>query len=165
MNADAFRYLYNYHFAENRKIWNYVMALSQEDFTKPVEYSIGSVRDQVVHLADVDDVWFSDLRGQDGPTEWLEPMSSADRQQIRAGWDLVEAGMRQYLETLQDDMLSDKPLSGEDADLTVWQVLLHVINHGTDHRAQLLRLLNDLGQRTGPQDLVFHIYEHPYSAG
>lgn len=162
MNADAFRYLYDYHFAENRKIWNYIMDLSQEDFVKPVEYSIGSVRDQVVHLADVDDVWFSDLRAAEGPSAWLEPMSSADRQQIRAGWDRVEAGMRQYLNTLQDEMLPDKPLSGEDADLMVWQVLLHVINHGTDHRAQILRLLNDLGQRTGPQDLVFHIYAHPY---
>lgn len=162
MNANAFRYLYDYHFAENRKIWEHVQALSEADFLKPEAYSRGSVRDQIVHLADVDDVWFSDLRGQDGPTDWLEPMSSPDRALIRAGWDLIEEGMRSYLATLTDEMLSSQPLAGEDAELTVWQVLLHVINHGTDHRAQILRLLHDLGQKTGPQDLVFHVYEHPY---
>jgi uncharacterized damage-inducible protein DinB len=42
-----------------------------------------------------------------------------------------------------------------------WQVLLHVANHGTDHRAQLLRLLNDLGVRTVAQDDIFYAYDHP----
>jgi uncharacterized damage-inducible protein DinB len=50
MNADAFRYFYNYHFAENRKIWDrYVAGLSYEEFTQPVNYSHGSVCDQVLH--------------------------------------------------------------------------------------------------------------------
>ena len=56
---------------------------------------------------------------------------------------------------------------GEDDDrlrrvrLRLWQVLLHVVNHGTDHRAQALRLLNDLGVETKSQDYVFHVYDHP----
>jgi len=36
-----------------------------------------------------------------------------------------------------------------------------LINHGTDHRVQLLRLLNDLGAKTGPQDYIFYVYDHP----
>ena len=59
-------------------------------------------------------------------------------------------------------MLFSKPFpQGEDRDLTLWQVLLHVVNHGTDHRAQLLRLLNDLGVQTEYQDYVFYAHEHP----
>jgi uncharacterized damage-inducible protein DinB len=52
-------------------------------------------------------------------------------------------------------------LAGEDKDLILWQVLLHVVNHGTDHRAQLLRLLNDLGVETTSQDYVFYMYDNP----
>ena len=52
--------------------------------------------------------------------------------------------MRDYLAELRDEMLFDKPLEGEDKDLILWQVLLHVANHGTDHRAQLLRLLEQI---------------------
>jgi uncharacterized damage-inducible protein DinB len=37
MNADAFRHFYDYHFAENRKIWDMIMSLSQEQFTQPVD--------------------------------------------------------------------------------------------------------------------------------
>ncbi|NOK63727.1 MAG: putative damage-inducible protein DinB (forms a four-helix bundle), partial [Chloroflexi bacterium AL-N1] len=40
MNAHAFRHFYDYHFTENRNVWNsYVMTLSQEQFTQVVNYS------------------------------------------------------------------------------------------------------------------------------
>jgi uncharacterized damage-inducible protein DinB len=162
MNANAFRHFYSYHFAENRKLWDsYVAALSPEQFTQAVDYSRGSVRDQIVHLINVDDVWFSELRGIE-PSEPLPVTDSDDRNIIRAQWDSVEHKMLDYLSGLQDDMLFDKPIKEpeEDKDLIVWQVLLHVVNHGTDHRAQLLRVLNDLGVETTSQDYIFYVYEH-----
>jgi len=63
---------------------------------------------------------------------------------------------------LQDEALFDRPIQEpeEDKNLIVWQVLLHVINHGTDHRAQLLRTLHDLGATTSSQDYIFYVYEH-----
>ena len=162
MNADAFRHFYEYHFTENRNIWDqYVTPLSQEQFTQDVGYSHGSVRNQIVHLMSVDDTWFSPLRGAELP-ETLDPAQFEDRQTIRAHWDRVERQMRDYLAGLRDDMLFTRPFAeGDDKDLILWQVLLHVVNHGTDHRAQLLRLLNDLGVKTVSQDYIFFVYEHP----
>jgi uncharacterized damage-inducible protein DinB len=159
MNADAIRHFYNYHFAINRDIWDtYIVPLSQEKFTQPVAYSHGSVRNQIVHLMNVDTAWFSDL----GAVKVGDfPPDSDDRESIRRHWDEVEGEMRAYLASLRDDMLSTKPLQGEDENLILWQVLLHVVNHGTDHRAQILRLLNDLGVKTGPQDYIFYVYDHP----
>ena len=162
MNADAFRHFYNYHFAENRKIWDsYVTQLSLEKFTQPVDYSYGSARDQIIHLISADEVWFSELRGVEA-SEPFPPATGDDRKTIRAHWDRVEQSMRDYLAELQDDMLFDKPIEEpeEDKDLILWQVLLHVVNHGTDHRAQLLRLLNDLGVKTAYQDYIFYVYEN-----
>jgi uncharacterized damage-inducible protein DinB len=163
MNANAFRHFYGYHFAENRKIWDTcITALSYKQFTQNGGYSYGSVRDQIVHLMSVDEVWFSELRG----VEPSEPFPSADlddRQSIRTHWDTIEQSMRNYLVELRDDMLFDKPIKEpeEDKDLILWQVLLHVVNHGTDHRAQLLRYLNDLGVKTVSQDYIFYAYDAP----
>lgn len=163
MNADAFRQFYDYHFAENRKIWDrYATQISAEQFTQEVDYSLGSVRNHVVHLMSVDDTWFSGLRGVEIP-EPLKPADFEDRKIIRAHWDQVEQRMRSYLAELRDDMLSDKPFEDEDEDLSVWQVLLHVVNHGTDHRAQILRQLNDMGVETAYQDFIFHVYEQLYA--
>lgn len=162
MNADAFRHFYDYHFSENRNIWDtYITALSDEQFTQHVSYSAGSVRNQVVHLMSVDDTWFSGLRGVEIPDS-LDPATFVDRNSVRTHYDAVEQRMRDYLGELRDDMLFEKPFAeGEDKDLILWQVLLHVVNHGTDHRAQLLRLLNDRGVRTVSQDYIFYVYDHP----
>jgi uncharacterized damage-inducible protein DinB len=161
MNANAFRHFYGYHFTENRKIWDtYVTSLSHEQFTQEVDYSHGSVRDQIVHLMSVDDTWFSGLRGVEIPAP-LEPAHFEDRQIVRAHWDNVERQMRDYLAELRDDRLFERPFEdGEDKDLILWQVLLHVVNHGTDHRAQLLRLINDLGVKTTSQDYIFYVYDN-----
>lgn len=162
MNANAFRHFYDYHFSENHKVWDHVTSLSFEQFTQPVAYSHGSVRDQIVHLIEAEDMWFSELRGI-VPSEPLHPADSDDRNIIRAHWDSVEQSMRTYLAELRDEMLFDKPITEpeEDKDLIVWQVLLHVANHATDHRAQLLRVLNDLGVETIYQDYIFYAYDHP----
>lgn len=161
MNANAFRHFYDYHFAQNRKIWDaYVTALTPEQFTQTVNYAHGSVRNQIAHLINTDQGWFSALRGVD----FAEPLTRGevdDRDFMRTRWDAVERDMRDYLAELHDEMLFERPFpEGEDAVLILWQVLLHVANHGTDHRAQLLRLLSDLGIKTGPQDYVFYIFDH-----
>ena len=156
MNANAFRHFYEYHFSENRKVWDGAAQLSEEQFTQPVDYSHGSVRDQILHLISAEDVWFSELRDV-APSEPLPPAALDDRNSIRAYWDDIEQNIRTYLAELRDDMLFDTPIKEpeEDKDLIVWQVLLHVANHATDHRAQILRVLNDLGVETIYQDYIF----------
>jgi uncharacterized damage-inducible protein DinB len=162
MNANAFRHFYEYHFAENRKIWdNYISSLSYEQFTQNVDYSHGSVRNQIVHLMNVDDGWFRELQGHES-SDFLSPANLDEREIIRVHWDRVEQDMRGYLAKLQDGILFEKPITfGKDKDLIVWQVLIHVVNHGTDHRAQLLRILHDLGIKTESQDYIFFVYDNP----
>jgi uncharacterized damage-inducible protein DinB len=162
MNADAIRYLYDYHFSENRRLWDeYVTSLSFEQFTLEDGYSHGSVREQIIHLMGVEEAWFSELRGLQ-PAEPLPPAGVDDRETIRACWDNIEQGMRDYLAKIRDEMLFEKPIAEpeEDKDLVTWQVLLQVINHGTDHRAQLLRQIHDLGIKTTAQDFIFYVYDH-----
>ncbi len=160
MNADAFRRLYDYHFSENRKIWEHVEGLPYETFIQEAGYSRGSVCNQVVHLIRTDEAWFSDLRGQVEPPRF-DAGDRDDRPRIRLHWDQVEGDMRAYLSGLQDDALLTKPFPpGPDEKLHLWEALIHVVNHGTDHRAQILRLLNDLGVKTGPQDFAFFAEHH-----
>jgi uncharacterized damage-inducible protein DinB len=100
MHADAFRHFYDYHFAENRTIWDsHVTQLSREQFTRPVGYSHSSVRDQIVHLMSVDEGWFTELRGAQFPESFPSvPSADADdRDSIRERWGSVEQSMCDYL--------------------------------------------------------------------
>jgi uncharacterized damage-inducible protein DinB len=161
MNADDFRHLYEYHFTINHKIWDQcIMPLTDEQFTRSSAYSIGSVRNQVVHMMNIDERWFGGLRGLPLP-DFIDPESLPERQVIRQKWDAVEADMRAYLETLRDDHIRSQPFLAQSSDpMYLWQVLIHVANHGTDHRAQLLALLDQLGIKTFPQDYFFFLIGH-----
>ncbi|MBC7870337.1 MAG: DinB family protein [Chitinophagaceae bacterium] len=159
MNADDFRHLYDYHFTINRKIWEQcIVPLTDEQFTQKVDYGVGSIHHHVVHLMSVDARWFSGLREVEDPGA-LNPADFATRALIREKWDLVELDMRTYLAGLRDEMLQTQPFLEADEDpIKLWQVLLHVVNHSTDHRAQLLRLLNQAGITTFAQDYAYFIY-------
>jgi uncharacterized damage-inducible protein DinB len=158
MTADDFRSLFDYHFATNRAIWERcIILLTDEQFTRKTGYSVGSVRNQVVHMLNIDDRWFSGLRGVPIPG-FLNPVHFHKRTVIRKKWDEVEASMHAYLVNVRDDMLGSQPFLSIDNDpIRLWQVLLHVVNHGTDHRAQLLSLLHSLGVKTFPQDYADYI--------
>jgi uncharacterized damage-inducible protein DinB len=158
MNASSFRHLYDYHFTINRKIWDTcIVPLTDEQFTRPSDYSVGSVRNQVVHMLNIDDRWFSGLRGAEVPG-FINPLDYPEREGVRQKWDSVEADMRAYLAELRDDMLFSQPFAGQNDPTELWQILIHVANHGTDHRAQLLALLHQLGVDTRPQDYIYFVW-------
>lgn len=157
MTADAFRHLFDYHFRANNRLWTEcVLSLNDAQFTEQVDYGIGSIRNHVVHQFNVDDRWFSGLRGEEVPG-FVNPVHYYKRDVIQAERERVEAKARDYLAGLTDDMLLAKPFDTPERpdSLTLWQILAHIVNHGTDHRAQMLMLLARHGVTTFPQDYVF----------
>ena len=147
MNASAFQHLYDYHFAMNRHLWDLAAQLPDVAFDQEGPYSHGSVRHQLMHLLAVDEGWFTGLRNDPWPEDIAPgaPLPTPARDEIRERWDDVERRMREYLDGLRDEALGEHPWAeGEDKDLRLWEVLFHVVNHGTDHRAQVLRQLADL---------------------
>lgn len=157
MDANHFKNLFQYHLTRNREVWEHgIEALSAEQFTAEIGYSIGSLRNQCVHLLNIDERWFSGLRGLPVP-EFADPLAYPDKASVRAKWDLVEAGMLEYLGGLENHTLSQDFMPG----VKVWQILFHVINHGTDHRAQMLAGLHSLGAPTFAQDYFFFAADMP----
>ena len=150
MNADAFRHFYDYHFAENRKIWDsYVTQLSHEQFTQDVGYSHGSVRDQIVHLMNVEMDGSRELRGVEFPPS-ATPADFPDRGSIRARWDSIEQKMREYLAELRDDMLFEKPIKEPDEDKDLIRVAGPSPCGQSRHRSS--RTNTQIAQRYGNRD-------------
>ena len=162
MNIEMIRTLYDYHFAANRRLWDdCVMALTDAQFIQDNDYSAGSVKGQILHIMTWDEQWFDRLRENEKSPGRLQPDQFADRAAIRAYWDNVETGMRAYLAALTGEVFAGTVLvrskTWGDTDLPVWQILLHVANHATDHRAQTLRLLDQLGAPTFEQDFMIYL--------
>lgn len=158
MHAEDMRILYGYHFAANHKLWNEsIMPLTDAQFLQPLDYSVGSIRNQVVHLMDIEEGWFGGLRLGANRGPFINPEDWPTRGLIREHWDIVEADIHAYLDTLPDEECN-QPLEPESGSLLKWQVMLHVLNHATDHRAQILAMLHSMNAKTFPQDMVYHFW-------
>jgi len=164
VNADSLRALFAYHFALHRRVWECIDHLTDEQFVQPVDYSIGSVRNHMVHLASVEQRWLSRVAGTPLPDR-LNYDDYPTKAVARAKWDEVEAHFKSYLDGLTDADL-DRPITYEmisrrpdPVTSAVWEILLHVVNHGTDHRAQVLPILHRAGAPTLEQDFMIYLWD------
>ncbi|MGA1247938.1 MAG: DinB family protein [Candidatus Nanopelagicales bacterium] len=155
----TFEHLFQYHFSENKRVLEIAKSLSNEQLHQEVKYSLGSIMNHLAHLVYVDDGWLSDIANLVPLLDHLKELG------LEALMDFtldIEKRMATFLSEQTDEDFFRKPITdGEDKDLYLWQILFHIINHGTDHRAQLHRLLYDQGVTTQSQDYVFHAYDNP----
>lgn len=149
--------LIEYNYALYDRVWESIMQLREEQFVAEADYAHGSVRNQMVHVAMIDTRWRRGLQG-DPEARFItfEPANYPTRAAVRALWDESAQAMLAYVAGLEEQQL-EAAVPGMDE--PAWKVLAHVANHGTDHRAQILRLLHDLGAPTFSQDFMIYLWE------
>jgi len=162
MDADSIRMMFDYSYWAHRRVWHCIEQLTDEQFTRPFEYSIGSVHAQVVHVMSAEEIWYFRLQGE-SPSAMRRPEELPTRAEIRRKWDVIERDFRRYLNTLHDadlwTMMSYRTTSGKPMRESRAGILMHLVNHGTDHRAQILGLLHQLGAPTLEQDMILYLRE------
>lgn len=126
----------------------------------PVHSSFPSLRKTILHIRDAENAWTCRLNGL--PVPW-----PAD-----AGTDI--AGLLAYSNSLRDlvrgygenQMLEPRSyatLKGDPQRGTVWRMVMHCLNHSTQHRGQLITLMRTLGLEDIPaNDLV--VYQRTLTA-
>ncbi len=155
LTADVVRAMLDYNYAYQRRLWDSIMTLTDDQFTADIPYSHGSVRNHMVHLASVDGGWLRGLQEAPNARAYrFDPAQYTTRDAVRTICEQSAREVTAYAAALDDAALAVQP---KGLPLTVWQTLLHLVNHGTDHRAQVLRALHDFGAPTFDQDYVFHV--------
>lgn len=152
--------LFDYMYWANCQMWQCVTTLDDKQRHTPLEYSIGSIHLQLVHMVSVENMWINYL--WHGEVEVLNETYFKTIDQLREEWDALESEMRDYLTTLSDDDLN------HDIDtsffnlptLKLGDILLQLINHATDHRAQILAGVHRLGGQTVAQDYVRYLVDN-----
>ena len=148
MNAAEIRFLFGYDRWATRKVLEGIQAVEPQVWraTGVVdERGLGSI---LVHMLGAHLRWRHAFL-QDGlePRPEEEPLPAAD--QLRASWEDELATMEAWLETIEDDFVAYVHES-----VPVWQMLLHLANHGTQHRSEAALLLTGAGRSPGDLDLI-----------
>lgn len=157
MTVDDVIQLVDYMYWANCQMWDCVMTLDEGQRKTPLTYSIGSIHAQLAHMVSIDNLWINYL--WHGEVEFLQTSYFKSIEQVRAEWDALESETRDYLSTLTDDDLIHE-IKVDFLNLPpikLGDMLLQLINHATDHRAQILAGIHQFGGQTVEQDYMRYI--------
>jgi uncharacterized damage-inducible protein DinB len=150
VTADQVRFLFAYDRWATRRV------LAALDGLDPAVWERTNVVDErglggiLVHHLGASQRWRIGLasRGEEeGPEPEDEPLPAVS--ELRARWDDEWAAVDAWLPTLTDDFVA-LIYDG----IPVWQMLVHVVNHGTQHRAEAAALLTAEARSPGGLDLI-----------
>jgi uncharacterized damage-inducible protein DinB len=167
MKPAEMRDLFAFNAWANKRILDVAEALSAEQFTKPLGSSFSSVRDTLVHVWAVEWVWLERLHGR-SPSGFPDAKDFADLATLRPRWAEVERNWLEYVSRLDQAELEEevdyKTLSFGPSRDPRWQIMQHVVNHGSYHRGQVTTLLRQLGAKGVGTDLITFYRERKAAA-
>lgn len=164
MNSTSVRTLFGYTYWAFDLVWDCITQLNDEQFVEDINYSTGSIRNHVVHLMSATNRWIKRLQGNDVPPH-LSYDDYPTRESVRAKWNELRDETLAYVTSLDHKLLNETihwelPARGLELENRRWEILIHLANHATDHRSQILAMLNTrFGVKTVEQDMIFYLLE------
>lgn len=167
MNTKELRTLFDYNYWASARIQRVAVKVTAEQFTAHNRSSYGSLRGTLVHIMRAEMIWRKRLQGNQQPTDLPVEDSFPTPEALYKAWADEEKQMRAYLLGLIDadvqkvvSYQSSKPTDkGIAYKNTVGEILTHVVNHGTQHRAEAAAMLTDFNHSPGDIDLILYYRE------
>lgn len=155
--VEEIRQLYAYNRWANRRILGAAARLGPKELGRDLGNSFPSIRDTLAHVLGAEWIWLSRWQGvspSGPPASW--DLSTIEA--LRARWTEVEREQEAFIVALTDDalgrMITYRNLKGDTFTGPLWQMLRHVVNHSTYHRAQVVTMLRQLGAEAVGTDLI-----------
>ena len=146
----------------SRKLMDAVRSLPDAELEKSIGVSHGSLLGTLAHILWADWLWFSRV---------VEPMEKPGqtREVLETVWPKLQDQWVDWAERASDDEIQrvveyKSILDGKMARTPAWQIVLHVVNHATLHRGQVMGVLRQMGI-TPPNTYLMNFYRELAAAG
>jgi uncharacterized damage-inducible protein DinB len=163
VNAAYFRELFAYNYWRNHKILARARDVQPWQIDAPTTYPFVSLRGTLVHTLGVEWMWFQRLTKNVSPTALWAPSDFPTLGSVEARWASEQALWLDFIAGLTDEAcLRDKTytlLNGGTVTDKLWMALDHVVNHGTQHCAEMAQMLTDCGKSPGNIDFIYYLRE------
>lgn len=163
MQIAEIRSLYEYLFWAHERMMASVERVSGEDFVRDLGSSHRSLRGTLAHMMGAEWLYLSRWHGV-FPDAMLDPSAFPDLSSLEERWAGIRRELRSFLGRLREENLTTvfryRNLHGDEVSLPFFVTLLHVVNHNTYHRGQVVSLLRMVGQQPEGTDLYrFYLEE------
>ncbi len=165
MNKNEILFLYAYNYWANARVLSAAARVTPEQFVAPANLSHHSLQGTLVHALGAEVVWR--MRCQEGisPPAVLSAPDFPTLAALVSRWHEEEQAMRTFLASLTDDRLQQpvryQTTKGVPREDVLWPLLVHLVNHGTQTRAEAAIALTAYGQSPGDLDMILFIRDRP----
>lgn len=133
--------------------------LSDEELTRDLRVSHTSLLGTLQHIFYADRIWLSRLEGRT-LSSFTDPDPGPGVEALKEHWPVVIKSLRDFVEyapsSLFEEELAFRRLNGDAQRMTHWKVLLHIVNHATLHRGQVMAMLRQMGHVPPGTDYMFY---------
>ena len=138
----------------NQKLAELVSTLPEELLQKEVVSSFSSIHLTLLHMWNSESVWWQRLKLQENinpPANSFKGDTGEIIQHLLQQNKMWEEWVNHSSEMILDHVFKYHNTKREPFKQPTYQMLMHVFNHGTYHRGQLVTILRQLGQTKIPQ--------------
>ena len=135
--------------------------LSPEESGRDFGTSEKSVVGTLAHIFAADRIWMARIQGQP-PGKFITP-EDRELALMQREWPALLQVWKKWAAGLADEsgatVISYQDTKGNTYTSPLWQIILHVVNHGTHHRGQVSGFLRAMGHVPPPLDLIAYYRE------
>jgi uncharacterized damage-inducible protein DinB len=165
MLTEALRTMYGYNRWATERLLDTAAQLTPRQLDAPAGGEQRSVRETLLHLIVTQKGWLSWWDGSMSAEAAYglrpDPADYPDVAALRRLWAALEQQTQAFLARLSDEELqrvySSKLPDGSEWQMLLWKMMLHVANHGTQHRSEAAALLTGFGHSPGDLDLIYYV--------
>ena len=156
VSAGALRSHLAYSAWASKRLVGAAAALSDEELSRDFGTADKSVLGTLAHVLAADRIWLARLQG--GPAPWLLTEEHRRLVTLQTEWPALYARWQEWAAGLTDESAQQvhcyTDLRGNPWRQPAWQIILHVVNHGTHHRGQAAGFLRAMGHTPPPLDMI-----------
>jgi len=167
LTPEMLRLLFQYNLWADGRTLDTCATLTNEQFTRDLGSSFGSVRDTLAHLYGAEWLWNERILGR-VPSGLPAASSFPDLASVRTKLEEIDRYFIDFVSQVTPQELERvmryKTMNGKEFSNPLWQSLQQLTNHATYHRGQIVTLLRQLGAKPVSTDLITFYRERAASA-
>src|SRR5436190_1819979 len=155
MNKPDILLLYQYNHWTTEKILEVASHVTMEQFLAPAPFPHGGLQGTLVHALFAQWIWRVRWEGT-SPNYRLKPEDFLTFESLRTRFEEEEQLLMAFVENVDESRLNEKfhynDTAGKPQERVLWHTMVHLVNHGTQHKTEAAAILTGYGCSPGDID-------------
>ncbi len=157
MTQQEIKLLFAYNAWALNRVFEAVAALPAEQLTRDMHSSHESIHGTLAHIVASEKVWLERWAGTPGPV-FMKAAEVPTLDKLREVWNTVGFETAKLVAGMTDRKLQEvfemKTSDGQPHKHIYWQSMLHMVDHSTFHRGQVIAMMRQQGVKPPPTGMI-----------